>query len=60
VLHVIKYYRNKETEDEALKFAKEVALPYWLSAPGLKEFRGYRDETTGIILIEMEFESYKA
>ena len=43
-----------------LKFAEEEAIHHWLSVPGLEEFRGYRDEASGMVLIELEFESYES
>jgi hypothetical protein len=33
---------RKEKLEGYTKFAKEEAVPYWLSVPGMKEFRAYR------------------
>jgi hypothetical protein len=60
VLLVGRYFIDKDKITEYVKFAKEVAIPYWLSVPGLKEFRAYRDEMSGLVIVELEFESYQA
>ena len=41
-----------------MKFAKDVAIPRWLSTPGLKKFRGYRETGMLNILVELEFDSF--
>ena len=58
VLYQIRYTIDKDKVDAYTKFAKEVAIPHWLSAPGLKEFRGYRETGSLNVLVEMEFDSY--
>ena len=58
VLYQIKYTIDKDKVDAYAKFAKEVAIPHWLSIPGLREFRGYRETGTLNVLVEMEFDSY--
>jgi hypothetical protein len=58
VLYQIRYTIDKDKIDAYTKFAKEVAIPHWLSTPGLKEFRGYREAGSLNALVEMEFDSY--
>ena len=58
VLYQVKYTIDKDKIDAYTKFAKEVAVPAWLSTPGLKEFRAYRETGTLNALVEMEFDSY--
>jgi hypothetical protein len=58
VLYQLKYTIDKDKVDAYGKFAKEVAIPHWLSIPGLKEFRGYRESGSLNVLVEMEFDSY--
>jgi len=60
VLYNLEYYINSETAKEYLQFSKKEAIPHWLSLPGLTEFAGYRDYSTGKVLLSIRFESYKA
>jgi hypothetical protein len=58
VLYHVRYTIDKDKVDAYTKFSKEVAIPHWLSTPGLKEFRAYRETGTLNALVEMEFDSY--
>ena len=54
------WYIDKDKLQEYAKWAKDEAVPYWLSVPGVKELRGYREPSSTLVLFEMEFESYAA
>jgi len=58
VLYQFTYTIDKDKVDAYAKFAKDVAIPHFLSTPGLKEFRGYRETGTLKVLVEMEFDSF--
>ena len=60
VLFEFRYTLDKDKLAEYAKFAKEEAMPFWLSVPGLKEFRGYREQGSYRILVEMEFDSFES
>ena len=60
VLWQIWYYIDKEKLEAYSKFSKEESIPYWLSVPGMKEFRAYREQGSYKVLVEMEFESMEA
>jgi hypothetical protein len=60
VLWQIWYYIDKEKLEAYSKFSKEESIPYWLSVPGMKEFRAYREPGSYKVLVEMEFESMEA
>lgn len=60
MLYTLTYYIDKDKVEDYIKYAKEVVIPFWLSAPGLKEFRAYRMLGTSQALVEMDFESFKA
>jgi hypothetical protein len=57
VLYQIKYTIDKDKVDAYTKLAKD-AITQWLSIPGLKEFRAYREAWTLNALVEMEFDSF--
>ena len=44
--------------EEYTKFAKEVSIPFWLSRPGITEFRAYREPGSLKVLVEMDFEDW--
>ena len=60
VLYQLWFYIDKEKLEGYTKFAKEESIPYWLSVPGMKEFRAYREQGSYKVLVEMEFESMEA
>ncbi len=60
VLYQMSFYLDKEKIEAYTKFAKEEILPYWLSVPGMKEFRSYREPGSYQAFAEMEFESFEA
>lgn len=60
VLFEFKFYIDKDKTDEYRKFSKEESIPHWLSRPGLKEIRAYREMGSGKVLVEIEFESFEA
>ena len=55
-----KWHIKRETVEEYLKFTEKETLPYWLSVPGFKEIRAYRDRMSGKVLLMMEFDSYES
>ncbi len=60
VLYQLWYYIDKEKLENYTKFSKEESIPHWLSVPGMKEFRAYREPGSYKVLVEMEFESMEA
>ena len=57
VLYQMKYTIDKDKVDAYTKLAKE-AVTLWLSMPGLKEFRAYREPYSLNALVEAEFDSF--
>ncbi len=60
VLCKSRYTIDKDKLAEYTKFAKEEVVPYWLSVPGLTEFRAYREMGSNSVVVEMEFESFES
>jgi hypothetical protein len=60
VLYQLWFYIDKEKLEGYTKFAKDESIPHWLSVPGMKEFRAYREPGSLKVLVEMEFESMEA
>jgi len=60
VLNIIKYFVDKDKVTEFYKYLQEELIPYFLSLPGMKEMRAYRDDVSGMVLAEMEWKSYEA
>jgi len=60
VLWKMTYYIDKDKLEAYRKFAQEVSIPYWTSVPGMKEMRAYAQIGSTELLVEMEFESFKA
>ena len=54
------WYIDKDKLLEYTKWAKEESIPYWLSIPGVKEIRAYREMGSTLALFEVEFESFAA
>ena len=54
------WYIDKDKVQDYSKFAKDEAVPYWLSMPGVKEIRGYREPGSTKVLFEVEWESFAA
>ena len=54
------WYIDKDKLQEYAKFAKEESIPYWLSVPGVKELRAYREIGSTLVLFEIELESFAA
>lgn len=54
------YYIDKDKLQEYAKWAKDEVIPYYLSVPGVKEVRGYRENGSTLTLFEIEFESFAA
>ena len=51
---------DKDKLAEYTKCAKEEIIPYWLSVPGMKELRAYREQGSFRVLVEMEFDSFES
>jgi hypothetical protein len=51
---------DKNKYQEYARWAKDEAVPYFLSVPGLKEMRAYREPGSLRALLEYEFESFTA
>lgn len=60
VLYQSSYTIDKDKVAEYTKWAKEESLPYYLSLPGVKEFRAYKIPGTLRILVEMDFDSFES
>ena len=55
-----KYTLDKDKLAEYTKCAKEEMVPYWLSVPGMKELRAYREQGSYTVLVEMDFDSFES
>jgi hypothetical protein len=60
VLLRAEYYIDRDKLQEYAKWAKDEVLPYWLSVPGVKEVRGYREQGSTLVFFEIDFESFAA
>ena len=54
------WFIDKDKLQEYTKWAKEESIPHWLSRPGVKEARAYRETGSTRVLWEIEWENFEA
>jgi hypothetical protein len=59
VLMKVEYKIKEDRLEEYFKFSNEVSLPFWRTAEGFKEIRGYRDPVRGRTLVLMDFKDFE-